>query len=261
MGREREPDEGSDERAIEEWRARVGPAVADVRARIGRAAERAGRDPAAVRLVAVTKTHPVEAVAAAVWAGATDIGENHAVDLRDKAAAFARLSRTEGDALPPPVWHFLGKLQAGTVRHVADVADVVQSGEPGGGIERLARRRGAAARPPHTNPIDVLIEVDFTGTRQGVAPDGVLRFADELAVMDALRCRGLMTIAPITPSPEGARPWFDRLRRLGERLRNAHPEAGELSMGMSVDYEIGVEEGATMVRVGTALFGPRAART
>jgi PLP dependent protein len=226
--------------------ADIARAVAEVRDRIASAARRADRDPGGVRLIAVTKTHPVADVLAAVQAGVSDFGENRAVDLASKASSVALLGPGR------PRWHFLGKLQSGTVRHVADVADVVHSAEPGGAMGRLARRVAAAGRA-----IDVLIEVDQTGVRQGAAPDAVLRFADELVVMPNIRLVGLMTIPPVTPSAEGARPFFRELMALASRLQRAHPEARELSMGMSVDYEVAVEEGATMVRVGTALFGQR----
>jgi pyridoxal phosphate enzyme (YggS family) len=224
----------------EERRGRVARGVAEVRGRIAAAALRAGRAPGDVRLVAVTKTHPVEAVRAAFDAGVEDFGENHAVDLAAKAVSV------------PATWHFIGKLQSGTVRHVADHADFVQSAEPGGALDRLARRRAGAGRP-----LPVLIEVDLTAGRQGVAPDAALAFADRVAAMPGLLLRGLMTVPPVTPDAQGARPYFARLRALSERLRTAHPDAAELSMGMSLDYEVGVEEGATMVRVGTAVFGPR----
>jgi PLP dependent protein len=222
--------------------AAIREAVGAVRGRMHDAAERAGRDPGSVRLVAVTKTHPVEVVAAARRAGLDDLGENHAAELAAKAEAV------------PAVWHFLGKLQSGTVRHVADHADVVHSGEPGHALERLGRRRAAAGRT-----IDVLVEVDFTGRRQGVRPDDVIGFASDVATMSGIRLAGLMTIPPVTSDAEGARPYFSRMRELSEVLRSVHPFAAELSMGMSVDYQVAIEEGATMVRVGTALFGPRPA--
>ena len=230
--------------------AHVARAVAVVRGRIAEAAAGAGRDPADVTLVAVTKTHPVHDVLAAAGAGVSDFGENRAVDLAAKGEAAARAMAEGGTG--PARWHFLGKLQSGTVRHVADAADVVHSAEPGGAIERLARRRAVAGRV-----LDVLIQVDLTGTRQGVGPQEVARSADSLVRMPGLRLVGLMTIPPITADPEGAREYFVRLRELSERLRTTHPAARELSMGMSFDYEVGVEEGATMVRVGTALFGQR----
>ena len=227
----------------EDWASLLEGTVPEVLSRIAAAAQRAGRDPDAVRLIAVTKTHPVVAVEAAVRAGVRDLGENRAADLATKATAV------------PATWHFLGKLQSGTVRHVADHADVVHSAEPGGAVQRLARRRAASHRL-----IEALIEVDFTGRRQGVGEDEALDFADALAATEGLRLAGLMTIPPQTPEAARARPYFAKLRELSERLRDHHPGAAELSMGMSLDYEIGVEEGATMVRVGTALFGPRPAR-
>ena len=229
----------------------IDSAVRAVRAGIALAASRVARDPGDVALVAVTKTHPVEDMLAVVRAGVRDLGENRPQDLLAKASAMA--AAPSGDI--PPRWHFLGPLHSGTVRHVADAADIVQSAEPGTAIERLARRCAAGGRV-----MDVLIEVDFTGVRHGVAPAELFGFADRLAAMTGLRLVGLMTIAPVTADPEGARPSFARLRTLSERLRTDHPGAQELSMGMSFDYEVGVEEGATMVRVGTALFGPRQPR-
>ncbi len=220
--------------------ARVADAVHTVRARIASAALRAGRVPDDVRLVAVTKMHPVAMVRAARSAGVEDFGENHAVDLAAKARAV------------PATWHFLGKLQSGTVRHVADHAHVVHSGEPGTALERLARRRASAG-----SSIRVLIEVDFTGRGQGVGPEDVLAFGAEVDASPGLNLIGLMTVPPFAAEAESARPYFARLRELSERLRRDRPHAAELSMGMSLDYEVGVEEGATMVRVGTALFGPR----
>jgi len=107
--------------------------------------------------------------------------------------------------------------------------------------------------------VDVLIEVDLTGERSGVTPEGLPAFADLVARLDGLRLRGLMTLPPIPERPEDARPWFARLRELRERLARTHPQVVDLSMGMSLDYAVAVEEGATMVRIGTALFGPRTA--
>ena len=243
-----EPDEASEP---SEREAAVGSAVREVRERIARAASRVGRDPADVTLIAVTKTHPMEDALAAAHAGVRDLGENRVLDLVAKITAL----RAASAEVVQPRWHFLGPLQSGTVRHVADAADVVHSAEPGTAIERLARRCALAERV-----LDVLIEVDFTGVRHGVAPAELFGFADRLASMPGVRLIGMMTMAPVTADAEGARPFFVRLGALSERLRQDHRDAGELSMGMSFDYEVGVEEGATMVRVGTALFGPRQPR-
>jgi pyridoxal phosphate enzyme (YggS family) len=219
-------------------------ALAAVRGRIAAAARRAGRAPEEVRLVGVSKTVPLERVVAMAEAGLEDLGENHAAEMHRKA-----------EALPNVRWHFLGKLQRGTVRHVADVASVVHSGEPGGALDALARRVETDGRT-----LDVLAQVDFTGERQGVEPGALEAFAERLQGMAGLRPVGLMTLPPLTATPEEARPYFARLRALRDDLSGRWPGLVELSMGMSGDYEVAVEEGATMVRVGTALFGRRPAK-
>jgi PLP dependent protein len=216
-------------------------ALAAVRARIAAAARRAGRAPEEVTLVGVSKTVPLERVVAVAEAGLEDLGENHAVEMHRKA-----------EALPNVRWHFLGKLQRGTTRHVADVAAVVHSGEPGGALDALARRAESGGRT-----LDVLAQVDFTGQRQGVDPADLVAFVERLHGMAGLRPVGLMTLPPLTATPDEARPYFARLRALRDDLSERRAGIVELSMGMSGDYEVAVEEGATMVRVGTALFGRR----
>ncbi len=121
---------------------------------------------------------------------------------------------------------------------------------------RLARRAAEAGRI-----VDALIEVDFTGERTGVTPDDLPAFADHVAPLEGLRLRGLMTIPPFGTTPDDARPWFRRLRELRDVIQQNHADVVDLSMGMSLDYEAAVEEGATMVRIGTALFGPREPRS
>lgn len=197
-----------------------------------------GRD---VRLVAAAKGVGADVVRAAVEAGVTDVGENYVRELRAKAPAVAGVR-----------WHFLGTLQSGTAHHVADLADVVQTLAGGRSTERLARRARSAGRT-----LDALIEVDLTGHRSGVRPEDLARVADEVGSLDGLRLVGVMTLPPLPRVPEDSRPHFARLRELRDRLRTDHPEVLELSMGMSLDYEVALQEGATMVRIGTALFGPR----
>jgi len=218
--------------------------LAAAHARIEEACRRSGKDPARVLLVAVSKTMPVELIRAAAAAGQREFGENYAHELRDKAAAVSGLR-----------WHFVGKLQRGTVRYVADLADVVHSGEPGEAVALLGRR--AASRDRR---LDVLAQVDFTGLRQGADPDDLEAFLERLHTLEGLRPVGLMTLPPPTEDPEDARPFFARLRDLQDRFRERWPGLVELSMGMSGDYEVAVEEGATMIRLGTALFGERPAR-
>jgi hypothetical protein len=215
--------------------------VLEVRRGIARACERTGRHVDEVRLVAASKTVPPEAIRWAREAGVTDFGENYVRELRDKHAAA-----------PDARWHFIGTLQTNTAHHVAAVADVVETLAGGHATERLARRAAASGRT-----IEALIEVDLTGERTGVAPDEVAAAADAMSTLEGLRLVGLMTIPPLTEHPEDARPFFSQLRQLRDRTRERLPEVLELSMGMSLDYEVAVEEGATMVRVGTALFGPR----
>jgi hypothetical protein len=216
----------------------------EIREAIRGAAERAGRDPAGVELVAAAKTVPPEPIRWVGEAGVRSVGHNYVRELRTSRAALPDLDVR---------WHYIGALQGGTAQQVADAADVVQTV----GGERAARRlAGRAARSGRV--LDILIEVDFTGTRSGVPPERVPATADLLTALGGLRLRGLMTIPPVTPTAEEARPWFVRLRELRDRIRRTFPDVLELSMGMSLDYQVAIEEGATMVRIGTALFGPRA---
>ncbi len=216
-----------------------------VRAEIEGACIRVGRDPSEVTLVAASKTVPADLIRWARDAGVSDFGENYVKELGEKRSL-----------VPDARWHFIGTLQTNTVHRVATLADVVQTIAGGHATERLARRATEAGRR-----IDALIEVDLTAERAGVPPEEASNLADRVAAMEGLRLVGLMTVPPIPERPDDARPFFVRLRELRDRIRERHPEVVELSMGMSLDYQVAVEEGATMVRVGTALFGPRAPLT
>jgi pyridoxal phosphate enzyme (YggS family) len=210
----------------------VATAVAAVRARIADAAGRAGRDPSEITLVAATKTVPAERVAAVVAAGVVDIGENRAQELTAKAPAL------EGSGAR---WHFLGQLQRNKVRALSPWVVCWQSVDREELGEEIARRASGAR---------VLVEVNLAGE----AAKGGCRPSEVAALVDSLRSRGLEVagLMAVPPADDDPRRWFARLRELG-----AHLELAELSMGMSGDYEIAVEEGATMVRVGRALFGAR----
>jgi pyridoxal phosphate enzyme, YggS family len=212
-----------------------------VRGGIALACERVGRDVGDVCLVAASKTVASDAIRWARDAGVMNFGENYVKELRAKHAAVLDVR-----------WHFIGTLQTNTAHHVAALADVVETVAGGHASERLARRAALSGRE-----IDALIEVDFTGERAGVPPEEAAAMADRVASLEGLRLVGLMTIPPVLAGPEDARPFFLRLRALRDHIRDRHPEVLELSMGMSLDYQVAVEEGATMVRVGTALFGPR----
>jgi pyridoxal phosphate enzyme (YggS family) len=222
-------------------RDRILENLASIRSRIARAADRSGRDPAQVTLVAVAKTVPVVPIGWVVGAGVEDVGENYAQELRAKAPA-----------VPNARWHFIGTLQTNSAHHVAALAAVVHSVTGERATERLARRSAGSGRT-----LDALMEVDFTSERTGVDPADLPSLADRVARLEGLHLMGLMTLPPLSASPEDARSSFIRLRRLRDRVREKHPDVLALSMGMSLDYEVAVEEGATMVRIGTALFGPR----
>jgi pyridoxal phosphate enzyme (YggS family) len=216
--------------------------VAEVRERIAAAAMRSERDPGDVSLIAVTKTVSTEQIRWVLETGITSLAENYVQELRRKRDEIDRVT-----------WHFIGTLQSGTAHLVAEHADVVQTVAG----ERAARRlAGRAARSGRL--LDALIEVDLTDGRAGVGPSDLPAFADLIDSLEGLRLVGLMTMPAIGERAEDARMPFARLRELRDELREQHPDVLALSMGMSLDYEVAVEEGATMVRIGTALFGPRA---
>ena len=212
-----------------------------VRRNVARACERADRDPTDVRIVAAGKTVEPEAIAWVRDAGIVDVGENYVRELRAKH-----------DAVTGVVWHFIGRFQSGSARHLAELADVIETVVPGSALERLGRRASGSGRT-----IPVLIEVDFTEGRAGVPPEAVLDAADAVAGTEGVELVGLMTLPPIPSTAEDSRTFFRGLRELLGRVSHRHPKTCELSMGMSLDYEVAVQEGATMIRIGTALFGLR----
>jgi pyridoxal phosphate enzyme (YggS family) len=221
----------------------LGSRLDRIRAAIANAADRADRDPSEVKIVAAAKRVPAGVVRRAVDAGIDAVGHNYVQELS--------AMRRELDDLALR-WHYIGTLQTGSATRVADVSDVVETVAGERAVRRLAGRAARAGRH-----VDVLIEVDFTDGRAGATPENVPPLIDVVTPLDGIAVRGLMTVAPLTGSAEEARPFFRRLRELRERVRDRHPEVLDLSMGMSLDYPVAVEEGATMVRIGTALFGPR----
>jgi PLP dependent protein len=213
-----------------------------VRERLARAAERAGRRAGDVLLIGVSKTVEAERIRAAVAAGVTALGENRVQEAKGKIAELGRLA----------AWHLIGHLQTNKVKDALPLFDMIHS------LDRLelAREveRRAAARG---QVVDALLQVNVAAeaSKGGVGPEAVGETLDAIGKLPHLRVRGLMTIPPEVERAEDSRRWFRQLRELAERhgLR-------ELSMGMSGDFEVAIEEGATMVRVGTAIFGPRAPR-
>ena len=222
--------------------------LTEVRGRIESAARSAGRDPSSVRLIAVSKTFPLEAVRAAWAAGQRDFGENKVQEALQKIGETADLFIR---------WHLLGHLQANKARKAAAAFDSIQSVDSVELIRKLDETATETGRE-----LRLLIQVDLAGeaTKFGVRPDDVPRLFDAAATCRAARVAGLMVLPPAPDTPEDARPWFRRLRELREGwLASGVPASmvAELSMGMSGDFEVAVQEGATMVRVGTAIFGRR----
>ena len=224
-------------------RAELKERLGTVRRRVAEARERSGRASSEVRLVAVTKGVAADRVAWAADAGIGDVGENYVQELAAKAEALAGRGIT---------WHHVGALQSSTAHRVADLADVVHSVVPGHAAIRLSGRAERDGRR-----LAALIQVDFTGGREGIDPDDVRDAAAELGRLRGIELRGLMTLPPMTDRAEDARPYFRRLRELRDDVAERVEGFRELSMGMSGDFPVAVEEGATMVRIGTALFGER----
>jgi pyridoxal phosphate enzyme (YggS family) len=215
--------------------------LAAVRERIAGACRRAGRDPAGVTLVGVTKTVPADRAALAVDLGLTDLGENRPQELWKKAAA-----------VPAARWHLIGHLQRNKLERTAPLVALIHSVDSA----RLLQALDAFGRQ-HGRPVPVLLQVNCSHepTKGGFDPATLPALADDLASRSGLDVRGLMTMAAYSEDPEDARPTFAELRRLRDDLRGRTGlPLPELSMGMSGDFETGIEEGATLVRIGTTLF-------
>lgn len=227
----------------------IGDRVAAVRERIARAAARAGRRAEDVSLVAVSKTFPAAAVREAFGAGLRDFGENKVQEAERKLAALQDL-RAKGAR-----FHLVGHLQGNKARKAVPLFDLIHSLdsiELGGRLERLGAERG--------QPVEALVQVELAAeaTKHGLDETHLFPVLEACRGLKAVRVKGLMTLPPLEQDPEKTRPYFRRLRELGERAqREGLLYACELSMGMSHDFEVAIEEGATLVRVGTAIFGER----
>jgi PLP dependent protein len=218
-----------------------------VRNRIAAAARRAGRDPSAIRLVTVTKTVDLGRIREATAAGAAILGENRVQEAKEKIEALGRIAS----------WHLIGHLQTNKAKYAVKLFDLIHSVdnlELAMEIDKQAAKNGKMQ--------DVLIEVSIAGeaAKAGVSIGDTVRLVREAAGLKHIRVLGLMTMPPLSNDPEDSRPYFRRLRDLASAVRTegiARISMNELSMGMSGDFEVAVEEGATLVRVGTAIFGER----
>jgi PLP dependent protein len=219
-----------------------------VRKRIHGAAEASGRSPDDIRLVAVTKTFPPGVIREAAAVGVTDIGENYIQEAREKHAGLGAM---------PLTWHFIGHLQTNKARYAVRMFDLIHTVDS----LRLARELDRCAKAI-SKVQRILIQVNVAGelTKSGAAPEQALSLVQEAASLANIAVEGLMTMPPYFNAPERVRPYFAALRGLRDRIaRGGIPKVGmrELSMGMTGDFEAAIQEGATLVRIGTALFGER----
>ncbi len=225
------------------WRSEViEQRLAELEARIAAAAHRSGRKREDVTLVAVSKTFPIEAIRAAYEAGLRDFGENYVQEFERK--------RAELGVLPGARFHLIGHLQSNKARRAAQLFDSIHTVDSA----RLARRldEAAAVRPGGRLPVMIEVKLSPEESKSGAAPEELDALIEQVRACPHLELTGLMTMPPFFEQAEASRPYFRRLRELAHRYGLA-----QLSMGMSHDFEVAIEEGATHVRIGTALFGPR----
>ncbi len=220
----------------------IGENLRSVEDRIDKAARKSGRRRSDITLVTVTKTRGVDEIREAIACGATDLGENYVQEAQDK---FAQI----GDAVR---WHMIGHLQRNKARHAVEFFSLIQSVDSVELAREIGRRADAIGKR-----IDVLLEVGISGeaTKFGVDPDATLSLVDNIVQVSGIRLCGLMGMAPFLEDPEDTRPFFADLKRLWDKLPDE--QRLYLSMGMTSDFEVAVEEGSNMVRIGTAIFGPR----
>lgn len=224
--------------------------IAALRQRIVQSASDAGRDPAEITLLAVSKTRSAEEVAAALDAGLTQVGENYLQEALEKQAALKDQNAC---------WHFIGPIQSNKTREIASHFDWVHSVDR----EKIARRL-SEQRPDGRPPLNICLQVNISreDSKSGVLPESALTLAKHITELPALQLRGLMAIPAASNDPAGQRAAFAALRALRDELQQALPDQtlDTLSMGMSGDMDAAIAEGSTLIRIGTALFGPRPAK-
>ena len=223
--------------------------VDNIRRRIARAASRCSRSTDEITLVAISKTYPSEFLREAIAAGITDLGENRVQEAEPKILEVGRTAVR---------WHLVGHLQENKARRATNLFDLIHSLDSVSLAQRLDRLCVSEGR----EQLPVLVQISLAGeeTKTGVAPDELSTLLDAVASSQRLRLDGLMTLPPYFEDPEGGRPYFKKLRELRDQLQTEGrfgDRSGALSMGMSNDFEVAIEEGATIIRVGTAIFGQR----
>ncbi len=218
-----------------------------IQERVAAAAKREGRDPSAVRLIAVTKTVDTERISEAVSAGAAVLGENRVQEAKEKIEKLGSIAS----------WHLIGHLQSNKAKYAVKLFDLIHS------VDNIGLARELDKQAAKINKVqDILIEVSIAGeaAKAGIAISETAELVREAAKLKNLSIKGLMTVPPLLDNPEAVRPYFKKLREIAANIaRENIPGVSmqELSMGMSGDFEVGIEEGATMVRVGSAIFGKR----
>jgi pyridoxal phosphate enzyme (YggS family) len=211
----------------------------DVERRVAQAAQRAGRPPGEITVVAVTKGLTAQTIEAALEAGIRHIGENRVQEAREKKACLSKLQIC-------PTWHMVGHLQTNKVKTAVEIFDIIHS------IDSLRLAEALSSRTRNMIPVLLQVNISREEPKSGFSEAELPKAMEKINLLPRLEVKGLMTIAPLVRDPEEVRPIFRRLRELGDSLRLKH-----LSMGMSDDFEVAVEEGATMVRIGRAIFGKR----
>lgn len=226
--------------------------LAQIHERIARACARAGRSPAEVTLIAVSKTVAPDRIQAAIEAGVKALGENRVQEAAAKIPALKEVTEKHQAA-----WHLIGHLQSNKARRAVELFDVVQSVDS---LELGRRLDRMAAEMNKRLPVFVQVNVGGEAAKSGLAAAETLPVCEQLGALPNLELKGLMTIPPLFDQPEEVRPFFRRLRELRDEVQRAQlfsAPSGDLSMGMSHDFEVAIEEGATFVRIGTAIFGSR----
>lgn len=219
--------------------------LADVRRRMAKACERAGRAVDSVQLLAVTKTHPPEIVDAAVDLGLTLFGENRVQEAKAKIPHCSQRA----------TWHMIGHLQSNKARDAVELFSMIEGVDSLRIAQEISKRAGQADK---TMPVLLEVNVGGEASKSGFQPDALLAELEDIRSLSHLQIQGLMTIPPWKPQPDQVRPFFVKARQLKTRCEAALGESlPHLSMGMSHDFEVAIGEGATLVRIGTALFGPR----